>query len=123
MNITLRIIAILGILLFSSGFVLTYSIPGFVEEAGKDFIKSKVEEKTNEKIESFKLNKNNQFFIFASRLMKNNENEIKKLKERLKFNAYNKLAAVIAEMRNLDCDCRKKYAKKLKKTLKTVLFH
>ena len=115
MNITLRIIAILGILLFSSGFVLTYSIPDFVEEAGKDFIKSKVEEKTNEKIESFRLNhKDNLFFTVASKLKKTNENKIKKLKEKLKSNAHNKLAAVIAEMRNLDCDCRNKYAQRIK---------
>jgi DNA-binding CsgD family transcriptional regulator len=116
MNITLRIIAILGILLFGGGFVFTYSMPSFVEEAGKDFIKSKVEEKTNEKVESFKLknHKDNPVLKFTSKLMKDNENEVKKLKEKLKLNAHNKLAAVIAEMRNLDCDCRKKYAKRIK---------
>lgn len=116
MNIILRTIGIIGILLFGSIFMFTYSTPGFVEEIGKDFIKAKIEEKTNEKIDSLKLNHaNNAFVKYAAKLAKNNEKKINELKEKLKSKAHIKLAAVIAEMRNLDCECRIKHEKAIKK--------
>jgi len=114
MNITLRLIGLVGLLLFGASFIFTYSTPGYVEEIGKDFIKEKIEEKTHQKIHDLKFNhKNNALVKFASKLVKNNEAKINRLKESLKTKANAKLAAVIAEMRDLDCECRKKYEKAL----------
>ncbi len=122
MNITLRIISLIGILIFGSGFVFTYSIPGYVEEIGKEFIKNKIEEKTNEKIEKLTINKSNNVLVkFASKLAKKNNEEIKILKEQLKSKAHIKLAAVIAEMRNLSCECRKKHERALEKGTKSSI--
>lgn len=116
MNLILRTIGIIGVLLFGSSFIFTYSTPGFVEEIGEDFIKAKIEEKTNEKIETLTLNNSNNAFVkFASKLAANNEKKINQLKEQLKSKAHIKLAAIIAEMRNLDCECRKKHENYLKK--------
>ncbi len=123
MSITLRTIGLLGILLFGSGFIFTYSMPGFVEEIGKDFIKEKIEEKTHQKIHelTFK-HQNNALVKFASKLAKNNEKEINRLKASLKTKTNAKLAAVIVEMRDLDCECRKKYEKALNNQTESNIF-
>lgn len=98
-------------------------MPGVVEDIGKDFIKEKIEEKTQQKIQDLKFNhQNNALLKFASKIAKNNEQEISRLKEDLKTKAHIKLAAVIAEMRNLDCECRKKYEKALKTQTESSVF-
>ncbi len=123
MNIILRTIGIIGVLIFGSSFIFTYSTPGFVEEIGKDFIKSKIEEKTNQKIESLKLNNSNNALVqFATKLENRNEEKINKLKEKLKSKAHIKLATVISEMRNFDCECRKKYENHFKKNTEKQIF-
>jgi len=122
MKITLRIISLIGIIIFGSSFIFTYSTPGYVEEIGKEFIKNKIEEKTNEKIEKLTLNKSNNILIkLASKLAEKNQEKITKLKEQLKSKAHIKLAAVIAEMRNLSCECRKKHEKTLEEGTKSSI--
>lgn len=123
MSITLRIIGLAGICLFGASFIFTYSMPGFVEEIGKEFIKEKVEEKTHKQISALKQhNQDSALVKFASKILKNNELEINRLKEVLKTNANAKLAAVIAEMRNLDCECRKKHEEALNNQTESELF-
>ncbi len=119
MKIILRIISLIGIIIYGSGFIFTYSTPGYVEEIGKVFIKNKIEEKTNDKIESLTLSSLNNILVkFASKLAKKNQKKTEILKEQLKSKAHIKLAAVIAEMRNLNCECRKKHEEALKKQTK-----
>lgn len=115
MKLTLRIFGILGIILFGTGFGFTYGVPGFVEEIGKDFIKKEIADETNEKIENinFKV-QNSKLGKLTEKLHKGHEKEMNELKNILKNNAHEKIAAVIAEMRNLDCECRDRYAKKIK---------
>ena len=122
MKTTLRIISLIGIIIFGSSFIFTYSTPGYVEEIGKGFIKNKIEEKTNEKIEKLSLNTSNNVLVkFASKLAKKNQEKINALKEQLKSKAHVKLAAVIAEMRNLSCECRKKHEKALESGTKSSI--
>jgi len=122
MKITLRIISLIGIIILGSSFIFTYSTPGYVEEIGKDFIKSKIQEKTNEKIEKLTLNKSNSILQkLASKLVEKNQEKINALKEQLKSKAHVKLAAVIAEMRNLSCECRKKHEKAIERGTKSSI--
>lgn len=94
---------------------MTYGIPGYVEEVAKVFIKNKIEEKTNEKIDNLELTaKNSKLVKFAAKLMKNQETEINKLKNKIKSKAHEKLAAIIAEMKDLNCECRQIHAQKIK---------
>jgi len=123
MNETLRIIGIIGIIIFGTSFVFTYSTPGFVEDIGKDFIKSKIQEKTNEKIETLNFTKKkNRVSKFVEKMVKKNEGKITQLKERLKSKAHVKLASVIAEMSDLSCECRKKYERVLERNTKSSIF-
>ena len=115
MKITLRIIGIIGALLFGAFFYFTFSTPGYVEEIGKDFIKSQIQKKTNQKIDSIKLqSQDNKLAKIAAAMYKKQQEKIDYIKEQLKNKAHDKLAAVMAEMRDLDCECRKKHSKMYK---------
>ena len=111
MNITLRIIGFLGVIIFGTFLYFTYSIPGYVEEVGMDFIKAQIKKKTDEKIDNIKVkNKDNALAKLAGAIYEKNKEKIEDLKVQLKEKAHDKLADVIAEMRDLDCECRNKYA-------------
>ena len=115
MKITLRSIGLIGTVIFSILFATTLKVPGFVEEFAKDFIISEIKEKTNEKIESVKLaTKDSKIAKFAEVLYKKNQQQIDKVKDQLKNKAYEKMAAVVAEMSDLSCECREKYSQNLK---------
>ncbi len=113
MKISLRIIGLLGVFIFGFFFVLTYGVPGYVEEVGKHFIKQELTDTTNEKIDSLaELNlakSDNKVVKLAAKILEKNQQEIAGVKLQLKNDLHIKLAAAISEMRDLDCECRKKY--------------
>lgn len=115
MKITLRIAGMAGALLFGTFFYFTYGIPGYVEEIGKEFIKNQILDKTDEKIENLKLdNKDSKLAQLAAKLYQQHQEEIDRIKAQLRSQAHEQLAAVIAEMSNLNCECRRKYAQMYK---------
>ena len=123
MKLTLRVFGIIGILLFGTAFGFTFGVPGFVEDIGKDFIKQRIADETNEKIESIKFQgKDSKLGKLAEKIYKRNENKINELKNSLKNKAHEKLADIIAEMRDLDCECRDKYAQKFKNSFHFRIF-
>lgn len=123
MRITIRTIGMLGSLLFGTAFWFTFGVPGGVEEIAKDFIKERIEQETKEKIESLSLvKKNSKLSNIVKRLSKNKEKEIEALKVQLQSKVYEKAALVIAEMRNLNCECRKKYTHSIKEHIELKLF-
>jgi len=116
MKISLRIIGLAGTILFGTFLFFTYSLPGYVEEVGKDFIKQQVKDKTTQKIDSITLSKkDNALSKIASKLLEQNQDKVTAIKQQLKMKAHDKLADIIAEMRDLDCECRNKYAAFIKK--------
>ena len=122
MKITLRIIGLLGVILFGTFLYFTYSLPGYVEEIGKDFIKAQIKKKTNQKIDSIKLKtKGGLLSKFAGKIYQQNKEEIDRIKLQLKNKAHERLASVIAEMRDLSCECRRKYAAMYKEGFKIRL--
>lgn len=115
MKITLRIIGVAGVLIFGIFLYFTYGIPGYVEEIGKEFIQNQIMEKTDEKIENLKLDsKDSKLAQLAAKLYRQQQEEIDRIKAQLRSQAHEQLAAVIAEMRDLSCECRKKYAQMYK---------
>lgn len=109
----------MGLLLFAYVFSLTYYMPGLVEDAGKEFIKNRVLESTNEKIDDIKaLTANTILGKLATKTFEKNKEKIEQYKDLLKDKAHKKLAKVIAEMKDLDCECRKTYENKIASTIK-----
>jgi predicted phage tail protein len=117
MKILLRIISLIGVILFGTVFYFTYQTPEYVEEIGKEFIKSKVQQKTNNFIEgatNIVENSDSTLAKYAEKLLEKNQAQIENIKSQLKNNANEKIADIIAEMRDLSCECRNKYAAYIK---------
>jgi len=115
MSIILRVIGLIGVLIFGVSFYFTYGVPGGVEEIAKDFIKERIQAETNEKIDSITLAAEDSILgKMAMKIMKGRDEEIASIKLKLKDNTHEKVASVIAEMRDLSCECRDKYAQKIK---------
>jgi hypothetical protein len=98
-------VSALGTVLFGAAFATSLLDPGYVEEIAKDIIRRQVEEKVHEKIDAL-----DESFLSsrAGALVKKHAEEAETARQRIKEKVPERIAAVIAEMRNLDCECRRK---------------
>lgn len=99
------VVAIIGSVLFSSLFLISFANPLFVEQVAKEIIRYRLESVAKEKIDSLS---DNTLISRAQALSRQYEKQIEQLKQELADNVPAKVAAIMAEMRNLDCECRKK---------------
>lgn len=104
MRVIALLVALLGSLVFGSAFVLSYTNPAYVESVGKDLIRLEVERRVGEKIAALD---RSTIARVAEKLSGQNAVEIAAAKRMLAEGLQQKIAAAIAEMRNLDCECRK----------------
>lgn len=107
MKFSLRFVGFAGFLLFAFVFVATFLSPIHFEQAGKEFIRTQVETKVSDKLENLlhpSLEK------AAGFLAKQYQGEIASLQQALKEGLSEKVAAVVAQMGDLSCECRKKLA-------------
>lgn len=98
-------LGMIGCLFFSSAFVASLVKPGFVEQIAKTVIRYQVEKEVNEKIDAIDaqfVKKKASFFV------QNYAQEAAKIKRQLSEKLPEHVAAVLAEMQNLDRECRKK---------------
>ena len=104
-SLTLRSIGILGALVSSLLFTMTFATQNSIERAGQAFIKYQVEKEVKEKLESTKLTgvKEN-----AQALSNKFGIDIDKDAQDLEDHLPQKIASVIAEMCKMDCQQRKK---------------
>lgn len=102
---------IVGFLFFGAAFVASVANPGLVEQVAKDVIRYQVEKNVRERIESI-----DERFLTkrAEAIAKGYADEIAISKRQLSEQLPERIAAVIAEMRNLDCECRKKIGSSLR---------
>lgn len=115
MKYTLKIIGVIGTLIFGVALFFTLGVPGVVEAKAQEFIKNRIQMETNEKIDSLSLaTAESRLGKLASKLLKEQEGQVSALKKKLKEKTYEKTAAVVAEMSDLSCECRNKYAQRLK---------
>lgn len=94
-----------GTALFSAAFTASILNPGYVEEVAEAIIRLQVQRSVHEKIDALDAK-----FLSgkAVDLFKRQGEEIEIAKRQLKEKAPERIASVIGEMRNLDCECRKK---------------
>lgn len=101
----LLLVSAIGTLLFGTLFSTSLLNPLYVEQTAKDIIRHEIENTVNEKInpldERFLIGK-------ASELLKKHQEETKLAREKLRAKLPEQIATLMAEMRNLDCECRKK---------------
>jgi len=124
MNYILRTIGISGSILFAISFWLTWGIPGYVEHAAKSFVQDKIVSETKEKIASVsnKLQQN-KLANMAANLLSKNRQQIEITKERLHDFVKEKIPAIMAEMSDQSCECRKLYINRLKSDMDSKIFH
>jgi hypothetical protein len=109
---SLRIVGLFGTLIFTTFFAFTYSIPGWVENVAADFIKHEVEAQIDSRIDGFEFSASDSTLSqVASTLYQKNQQDIDRLKAALKNGAHEKMADALTQIRDLDCECRDKYAK------------
>lgn len=98
-------IGAVGFVLFAMAFLVSIARPGFVEQVARDVIRYEVEKKVHEKVESIDAHfLSGKAEVFA----KNYAEDIALARRLLAQQLPTSLANVIAEMQNLDCECRKK---------------
>ena len=99
------------------GILFTYSLasPQHIEQNARAFIKKKILEKTHQKIDNLGAKHiDNRLVKLSAKIFKQKTQRLNAYKKALKNKVGQKLAAVTGEMKNLDCECRKKYAKYIK---------
>lgn len=120
-KILLRALGTLGIAIFLPLFFFTFADPQLIENSGKSFVEWKLQSETNQKIDSIRLpeptNLENLLGAKARELRAQTELQLEKTKQQLKDDAPAILAKQIAELRNLDCECRKKWEARLKQSM------
>lgn len=108
---SILITGIVGCLFFASAFLASLANPALVEQIAKDLIRHQVESIVREKIDAIDANfLSGKAAVFA----KGYTNEVAVIKRQLAERLPARLGAVIAEMGNLDCECRKKIETHLK---------
>lgn len=110
MRVFINIVAFAGLALFGAAFVASYVNPGLVETLARDAIRFEVERRVSERIDALDGGK---LVEMAKGLSGRNSLEIIELKRQLAENLPQKVAAVAAQMRNMDCECRKAIEKSM----------
>lgn len=103
----LLIVSAAGSLLFGAAFLTSLANPGYVENIAKDIIRHEVEKRVHEKVDAL-----DEKFLAgkAGVLVQKHAEEAEQARRQIREKVPERIAAVIAEMRNLDCECRKKIA-------------
>lgn len=117
-RMVLLVVSVIGTALFGAAFVASVVNPGYVEAVGKDIIRYQIEQKVHEKIDAL-----DEKFLSgkAGALIKKHSQEAEAMKRQIEEKLPEQIATVIAEMRNLDCECRKKIADNLLKGLESQI--
>lgn len=120
-RISLRGFGLLGAFIFLPLFFLTFADPQLIEKSGRSFVEWKLNSEVQEKIDSTQLPEPNKFEKLlgnkAKKLRKETELKLTELKNKLKNDAPAILSKEIAKMLNLDCECRKKWEGKFRKSI------
>ena len=99
------VIAVLGTLFFGAAFLLSLAKPIWVEQTARNLIRLEVETRLHEKIKSLD---NSALAQKAAALTKGYVDEVALTKRLLTQRLPARVAEMMGEMQNLDCECRKK---------------
>lgn len=109
--LVLRAAGVLGAALFMAFFALTFSTPQWVERFAVDFIEARVSERVDAGIDALRpIPISGVAARVAKGLQRQNEVALENLKERFKGGVRQAWSAALAEVRDLDCECREKWS-------------
>ena len=109
-RLSLRSIGVIGAAIFLSFFALTYSIPGWVESFGADYIESEARVRIDSTIDAVRPPESDSALArLAQSVYEKNEDQIAQLKAKLRNKVHEQWAAALALVRDLDCECREEW--------------
>ena len=112
-------------ILFIPLFIFTFADPHLIEKSGKAFIEWKLQTETNKKIDSIHIPKAGKLEKLlgakARKLREETERKLEIIKKQLKNDAPAIIAAQIAKLRNLDCECRRKWEERIRISMESRL--
>ena len=98
------VVSVLGGLLFFILFLASFASPAFVEQMAKEVICYRLESVTKEKIDSL----NDSTLVNRAQILSRQyEDEIDQLRQQLEAKVPETVAAIMTQMRDLDCECRR----------------
>lgn len=109
----LRALGAVGTLLFASLFVFTFHRPAWVEQAAKDFIAAQVEERVGKHVAARARANGGVLAEAAGELYRRNKSQIDELDLGLRTKLHDRIAAALTEVRNPECECRRRVAELL----------
>ncbi len=119
-GIILGVVSASGAAIFLFFLALTFHTPEWVEKFAADFIEEEVSERVDTAIDSLQPPAGaSALSRAASAIYARNEEKIEAYRESLRQRVHERLADAIAEVRDLDCDCRDKWAQWLEEDTHT----
>jgi len=114
-RLALGSIGALGAAVFVFFFALTYHTPEWVEDFAAAYIEREASRQVDQKIDAVQLPaREGALNRLATVLYEVNESEIERRREAFRLQVHEKMADAIAAIRNLDCECRDRWAAWLK---------
>jgi len=114
-HLTLRLFGIIGSIIFVPLFLFTFSNPHAIEKSAKSFIEWQLRAEVEHKIEDFQISTST---TLGALLNKAAGDKVESLKKQLKDDLPAILAREIAKIRNLDCECRKRWEQRIQQSIK-----
>lgn len=110
-NLFLGLLGALGAAVFGFLFALTFHTPQWVERFAADFIEHEVSRQIDRRIDSLQPPTGaDALSRMAGALYERNAMEIERRRESLRNQAHERMADALAQIRDLDCACRDKWA-------------
>lgn len=107
MKLTLRLIGLVGLLIFAPLFAATFASPIHVERAARGFIESKIKDHL-QNVLGIASDKADETSVgrLAGKLADRHKEKLDELKDRLASGLNERIAAEVARMQDLNCECR-----------------
>lgn len=110
-KLILRLLGIFGTALFAFFFALTFHTPVWIERFAADFIEREASRQVDRKIDALQPPGGEAALSrMAAALYERNQAELERQRELLRSRAHERMADALAEIRNLDCECRARLA-------------
>lgn len=106
-------INLLGMLIFGARFVLSFLDPLLIERVAREVLRIEVERKIGVRIDTLS---NTRIAVLAGRALQKTEVDMERTQAALREEVPRKVAKVIADMLNADCECRKRLIEHMKRS-------
>jgi hypothetical protein len=113
MRPAILLISALGTLFFGMGLLVSLLNPLLIEQAARGVVRIEVERRVGEKVDALS---NSRIVGFAQKALQKTELDIQRTQEALRQEIPRKVANVLADMLNADCECRRRLVDRMQQS-------